>query len=318
VQKLTEMLVWQDDKHAQIGDLALFLSLDWATCDRTESTPDEFLLVKNRFLVEDTLRRLPERVDNMVEFGIFKGGSIALYEALYSPKRFVGLDIKTERVAALDAFLDRTSAHDRVKLYYGTNQEDRPTLKRIARENFEAQSLDLVIDDGSHRYQPSKVSLNTFLPLVRPGGLYVIEDWAWAHWPGPYHQEDAASGQYADQMYPLTRLVFEAIMLAASRPDIISQVYVDPSRAFLTRGSGEIDDPDFDISKTYLTSLWKMKFELLPEIADKGRAISDEQEPTRLLKLWRDWVPAPVRTRVPPSLSSLAHRRTGTSGTKDR
>jgi hypothetical protein len=40
----------------------------------------------------------------MVEFGIFKGGSIALYEELYSPRRLVGVDIKPERVDALDEF----------------------------------------------------------------------------------------------------------------------------------------------------------------------------------------------------------------------
>ena len=266
----SELLVWQDDNHLEVGDTRFFLALDWETCDKTESTVDQFLLIKNWFLVQSTLERLPEQIENMVEFGIFKGGSIALYEELYSPKRLVGVDIKDDRVAALDTFLERRSATDRVKLYYETDQRDRDALKRIARENFEGEWLDVVIDDGSHRYEPSKASLNVFLPLLRQGGIYVIEDWAWAHWPGAYHQEDAASGQYADQQNPLTKLVFEAVMLCASRPGIISDVYIDASRAFLTRGHEEIHDPDFDISTGYLTSLWTMEFELSRRLAGRS------------------------------------------------
>jgi len=40
---------------------------------------------------------------------------------------------------------------------------------------------------------------------------------------------------HADQELHLTRLVFEAVMLAASRPEIISNVHIDAGRAFLTR-----------------------------------------------------------------------------------
>jgi hypothetical protein len=249
---------------------------------------------------------LPQRVDYMVELGIFKGGSIAFFEAWYSPSLLVGLDIRSERVAALDTYLERRSASERVKLYYDTDQRDRDALQRIAQENFEGRFLDVVIDDGAHRYQASKTSLNVFLPLVRPGGLYVIEDWAWAHWPGISHQENAASGDYADQVHPLTKLVFEAVMVAASRPDVISDVWTDGSRAFLRRGASDVDHADFNLSRAYLTSLWAMEFELSPGVA-RDR---DCQEPTRLLKLWRDWVPPSIRTRVPPSLASFAHRWT--------
>jgi hypothetical protein len=238
----------------------------------------------------------------MVEFGIFKGGSIALYEELYSPKRLVGVDVRDERVPALDAYLEGHSATDRVRLYYGTDQGDRDALHRIAKENFDGERLDVVIDDGSHRYEPSKASLNVFLPLLRPGGLYVIEDWSWAHWPGPYHQENAASGQYSDQRYPLTKLIFEAVMLAASRPGIVRDIYIDDSRAFLTRGKEEINDPAFDISMTYLTSLWTMQFEnpVLRPI--------DLNPVVRPIDIWRGWFPLTVRRRVPPTFAAWVRR----------
>ena len=133
--------------------------------------------------MQNTLQFLPETVDNMIELGIFKGGSIALYEAtLFTRRDSWAWNIRTDRVRALDCYLERRLATERVRLYYGTDQQDRQALKSIAHENFKDQPLDLVIDDASHFYEPAKTSLNVFLPLLRPGGVYLIEDWAWAHW----------------------------------------------------------------------------------------------------------------------------------------
>jgi hypothetical protein len=39
------------------------------------------------------------------------------------------------------------------------------------------------LDDASHIYEPTLSSFQTLFPLLRPGGLYIIEDWAWEHWP---------------------------------------------------------------------------------------------------------------------------------------
>ena len=58
---LLERLVLHDDQHLQVGNLHLFLSLDRENADRTQSTADQLFLVKDRFLVEDTIAGLPER-----------------------------------------------------------------------------------------------------------------------------------------------------------------------------------------------------------------------------------------------------------------
>ncbi len=180
--ELLAKMTWLDNNHLQIGDTRFQLTLDGAIWETAESTPDQFLLLKNWWLVQSALKYLPQSVHNMVEIGIFKGGSIALYEELYSPTRLVGVDLESERVTVLDQYLERRSASERVRLYYGTDQQDREALRSIALENFGHQPLDLVVDDGSHRYEPSKASLNVLLPRLRPGGVYLLEDWAWAHW----------------------------------------------------------------------------------------------------------------------------------------
>jgi hypothetical protein len=50
-------------------------------------------------------------------------------------------------------------------------------------EQFDGGPLDLVVDDCSHLYEPTRASFNELFPRLRPGGAYVIEDWVWAHTP---------------------------------------------------------------------------------------------------------------------------------------
>jgi predicted O-methyltransferase YrrM len=254
---ILDKLTWHDSDHLQIGDTNFVLTLEQATADAIDSTPERFLLMKSQFLVESTLERLPERVENMIEFGIYKAGSIAMYEELFSPSRLVGVDRLTDRVGALDEYLHRRSATDRVKLYYGTDQEDRQALASIARENFGGRCLDLVVDDCSHLYEPTKTSLNVFLPLLRPGGIYLIEDWGWAHWLEKTNQYNQT---FAEEEIPLAKLILELVMLSATNPYIIRNVFIDSSRAFITRARDDITDEEFDVSKAYSTSLWSMDF----------------------------------------------------------
>jgi predicted O-methyltransferase YrrM len=254
---ISERLTWHDSDHLQIGDTTFVLTLEQATADAIDSTPEQFLLMKSQFLVESTLERLPERVENMIELGIYKAGSIAMYEELFSPTRLVGVDCLTDRVGALDEYLHQRSATERVKLYYGTDQEDRRALTSIARENFGDRCLDLVVDDCSHLYEPTKTSLNVFLPLLRPGGIYLIEDWGWAHW---LEKTEQYNQTFANEEIPLAKLILELVMLSATNPYIIRNVFIDSSRIFITRAREDITDEEFDVSKAYSTSLWSMEF----------------------------------------------------------
>lgn len=38
------------------------------------------------------------------------------------------------------------------------------------------QPVDIIIDDGGHTMNQQKISMISLLPLVRSGGLYIIED----------------------------------------------------------------------------------------------------------------------------------------------
>jgi hypothetical protein len=93
-----------------------------------------------------------------------------------------------------DKFVATNGGASRIATYWGVDQGDAATLRSIVDKEFSGP-LDLVIDDASHLYAPTKASFETLFPLLRPGGLYIIEDWAWAHWPAaqsPTHRSPSA------------------------------------------------------------------------------------------------------------------------------
>jgi hypothetical protein len=87
-------------------------------------------------------------------------------------------------------------------------------------------------------------------PFLRPGGVYVIEDWAWAHWPGVWQE---GGGPWPDKPAP-SLLVLELAMLCASRSDLVESVDVTSGLIVVRRGPGKISETDFELSTTYLTA----------------------------------------------------------------
>jgi hypothetical protein len=43
-------------------------------------------------MIEAIIREAPERVENVIELGIFKGGSVSFLQEMFRPRRLVGLD----------------------------------------------------------------------------------------------------------------------------------------------------------------------------------------------------------------------------------
>ena len=104
-------------------------------------------------------------------------------------------------------------------VHFSTSQSDRKILEHIVRNEL-ADELDLVVDDASHTYEQTKASFEILFPLLCPGGIYVIEDWSWAH-----HRNYQAPDAPFSKGHALSNLLFEQIMLLASRP-VISEIRV--------------------------------------------------------------------------------------------
>ena len=182
---------------------------DWELGD------DCFVLVKTERLVRDYAHFFASRPEfearNVFELGIWLGGSLALWHEILRPSRHVAVDaLRRGDSARLRRYVAERGLADRIRTYWDTDQADAERLREIAAENFDGP-LDLVVDDASHFYGPTRASFEALFPLLRPGGLYILEDWAWEHWP-PYQ---TAGPPWANET-GLTRLVQELVEATGS------------------------------------------------------------------------------------------------------
>jgi predicted O-methyltransferase YrrM len=185
--------------------------------DRRPSTAEAFTIAKNEpylRVYEDLAAGFSPR--SILELGIFQGGSYVFLDKLFKPRRMSAVEISSKHVAPL---LDYVSRTENRFVHFGTSQCDNEMLKRIVQGEL-ADELDLVVDDASHTYEETKISFELLFPLLNPGGIYVIEDWSWAHHPG-YQSPNAA---FADRC-ALSNLLFEQIMLLGSTL-LISEIRV--------------------------------------------------------------------------------------------
>ena len=150
---------------------------------------------------------------------------------------------------ALTRFIDDNGLGGRLSTYYDTSQADAQAMGRILAAEFPDRNIDLIVDDASHFYFESRATVNLTLPYLRPNGLYIIEDWAWAHWPGDVWQKSQAIPSLKPA---LSNLVIELTMLCASRPDIISNISINPNTVVLRRGDAALESGRFDIGEHYL------------------------------------------------------------------
>jgi len=83
------------------------------------------------------------------------------------------------RIHALDIFDKSQHQGDRIRIFQGS-QADRACLEAIHKETGD---FDLIVDDGSHMNEHIITSFEILFPLLKMGGVYVVEDIQTAYWP---------------------------------------------------------------------------------------------------------------------------------------
>jgi Methyltransferase domain len=242
------VLTWTDERSCVTARGTEFVTLgDEGSFTRSlagvidlESSPDRFVLFKTRQGVEryvEIIRALvPERI---VELGIFRGGSTVLLMELAQPKMLVAIDFEPEPVAALDAYLIRTGCRDSCRTQYGLDQGNREGVGRILDASFGTAPVDLVVDDASHLGPQTRASFETLFPRLRPGGLYVIEDWSWhlqgLDLPGPTMEE----------------FMSELLAAAGRGPGLIAGVELSWDVILVRRGAAPVDPGSFAVAEWF-------------------------------------------------------------------
>jgi len=181
------------------------------------STPDGFTILKSEpylRVYEDLASSFSPR--SILELGIFKGGSYVFLDKLFKPRRISAIDLSRQPVEPLCHYV--AGKEDRF-VHFSTSQSDRKALEKIVWEEL-ANELDLVVDDASHNYEETKAAFEVLFPLLQPGGVYLIEDWSWAHRP-----EYQASDARFSNAHALSNLLFEQVMLMGSTL-LISEIRV--------------------------------------------------------------------------------------------
>ena len=236
--------------------------------------PGALTLVKTPAMV-DRLRQLlqGQRGGRIVELGIAFGGSVALLSLLAEPSKLVAVDLEPEPVEPLARFIAEHGLGASVKPYYGVDQADRERLAGLMVDEFGREPLDLVIDDASHFYGPTRASFECLFPRLRPGGRYLIEDWAWMHrfeesLRAAVEDQSSGAGQAvaavldrdepAVRYLPLSRFAAELMLVVANEGDVIDSVTVDPHWIVVVRGAAPVDPATFrldDVLADYFDTL---------------------------------------------------------------
>lgn len=179
------MYRWVDDHVLEVGGVTFDVigsqlpGLEMGTA--VEPAPGvEFRIMKPRFMVEQYLAFAEEfRGGRIVELGIAWGGSTAFLTALLRPRRLAALEISPANDPDFQRWFEEGDRDGRVALHYETDQADVDRVRSIVDAEFGDEAIDLVVDDASHRLTPTLQSFETLFPRLRPGGVYVIEDWSW-------------------------------------------------------------------------------------------------------------------------------------------
>ncbi len=118
----------------------------------------DFARVYDSFLSQ--WREQPVRV---VELGVYEGASLRMWRDYFPRGEVYGVDISPGAMKY---------AGDRMHVYIG-DQKSPEVLDRVLADS---GPIDLVVDDGSHRYTEQQGTLTYLWPHLKPGGVYIMED----------------------------------------------------------------------------------------------------------------------------------------------
>jgi hypothetical protein len=112
----------------------------------------------------------------LLELGVLKGGSLMLWRDYFPLATIVGVDIKLP---------EGFQPTERMHIFEGS-QADPQFLTSVANATA-PDGFNIIIDDASHQGELTKIAFwHLFNNHLKPGGLYVIEDWGtgyWDDWP---------------------------------------------------------------------------------------------------------------------------------------
>ncbi|UXT48823.1 class I SAM-dependent methyltransferase [Agrobacterium tumefaciens] len=174
--KSKSKVTWHDRATFSVGGHRITMDYEYGGSKR-KSQQSDFTMMKSRSFLDQYLVHEGEDFKRILELGVYQGGSFVFLNEVFKPRKITAVELSEVPIPALDTYIEAQKG--RAKLYYGTSQDDEAKLAEIVETDFGGE-LDLVVDDASHFYDQTKASFRTLFPKLRPGGLYIIEDWSWS------------------------------------------------------------------------------------------------------------------------------------------
>ncbi|MBF0234776.1 MAG: class I SAM-dependent methyltransferase [Desulfamplus sp.] len=158
---------------------------------------------------------------HLLELGIYKGGSLQMWRDYFTNGTIAGLDIG-------DVEIDDPTG--RIHVYKGL-QQDKNILDKIRKETA-PDGFDIIIDDASHIGELTRLSFwYLFDNHLKPGGMYVIEDWRtgyWDKWPdGKNFKTVDKHDLYEKRLSHIDRLLMMTIdyMEPSNKLEIVKKIF---------------------------------------------------------------------------------------------
>lgn len=115
---------------------------------------------------------------NILEIGVQNGGSLQMWREYFGVgAKIWGVDVDPNCKAVQQYYKDKYG-DENIQVIIG-DQGDRSFLETLKKT---LPPLDIVIDDGGHYFHQQINSFEVLYPLVKPGGVYLVEDVHTSYW----------------------------------------------------------------------------------------------------------------------------------------
>jgi SAM-dependent methyltransferase len=218
----------------------------WGTLGDRPASSDRLIYLYKDSAFLRRLEAVAERVQprQMIEIGIMDGGSTIYWQDRFQLERLIAFDIEPD-APHLRRYLERHNLQRVVRTNFAVAQDDGPALRAAVATQASGPFVDFIVDDASHQHAQTRTTVEILLPFLRPGGAYVIEDWAWGHhvnWP---------SGLWADRPL-MSPLLSELTLVCGHGSGVIDRIEIDPNFAVLWRGDAVLSkDGAFRLADHY-------------------------------------------------------------------
>lgn len=113
---------------------------------------------------EKLFKNIKNKKNNILEIGVANGHSLASWYLYFKNSNIFGIDIKKK---------DKLFYKGNRLQYFSLDTLNKKKVSNFLKKNI---TFDVIIDDSNHNFEAFFKNIKNFYPLVKPGGLYVLED----------------------------------------------------------------------------------------------------------------------------------------------